>query len=83
MTIKRDFIGTCVGNPFASVGDLCQVVETARVISKKTFLANCIVLPDTLKSFRQFPRDYEFAHYKGIIGDYYFYTWSAIEHFYH
>jgi hypothetical protein len=78
----KEFIGTCVDNPFYSVGDLCQVVEYGNPISKKTFIANCAVHLDILKAFTKFPHDYEFYHYKGIIGDYYFYTWSAIEHFY-
>lgn len=79
----REFIGTCVGNPFASVGDLCQVVENARPITKRTFLRRCNIPSDLKAEFTMYPHSFEFSKYNGIIGeDIYFYTWSAIEHFY-
>ncbi len=78
----KQFIGTCVENPFASVGDLCQVVETAKPIMRETFIKQCDTTPELRTEFRAWLYDYEFYHYQGIIGNIYFYTWSAIEHFY-
>ena len=79
----KQFIGTCVENPFDTVGDLCQVVETARNITRQTFLKHCIVTPVERADFNSYIYDYGFYKYSGVIGkDIYFYTWSAIEHFY-
>ncbi len=79
----KTFIGTCVGNPFRSVDDLCQVIDDAREISKKTFLKRCDVPSEQRQDFTDFPNDVSFFVYNGKIGrGIYFYTWSMIEHFY-
>ena len=75
----KPFQGTCVGNPFDDIDTLCQVVENADAIAKRTFLKHCDVDPDTKKEFTQWPRDYAFFKNKNV----YFYTWSCIEHFYY
>ena len=74
----KEFIGTCVENPFGRIETLVEVTENAQEITKPTFLRKCCIHPDTLKEMRQYPNDYEFYRFKDI----YFYTWSAIEHFY-
>ena len=74
----KEFIGTCVDNPFGRIETLEEVTENAKKISKQTFLKDAVVQPDILKEMRQYPADYEFYRYKNIV----FYTWSAIEHFY-
>ncbi len=74
----KTFFGTCVDNPFGILSRLCQVIDNARTISKRTFLRHCFVEPEIVADFERFPYDYEFFSNRGI----YFYTWSAIEHFY-
>lgn len=74
----KEFIGTCVENPYGRIETLCEIVENAVQISKKTFLKHCVVHPCTLISMKHFPNDYEYFKCKNV----YFYRWSAIEHFY-
>jgi len=81
----KQFIGTCVDNPFGDIGTLIDIVDNrAKQISKKAFLQNCDVLPELINTMQTYPNDYEF--YKSEIPftkqRVYFYTWSAIEHFY-
>ena len=78
----KEFYGTCVDNPFTSVGDLCQVVETAKPITRETFIKQCDTTPELRAELREWLYDYEFYHYRGILGNVYFYAWSAIEYFY-
>jgi hypothetical protein len=75
---SKEFQGTCVENPFRNIETLCDVVEKAIKITKRTFLQHCFIHCEILKNMKQFPNDYEFFKYKNI----YFYRWSAIEHFY-
>jgi len=74
----KEYQGCCVDNPFGRIELLVETVENAIEITKQTFLRHCFVHPDILAQMRQFPNDYTFSKYKNI----YFYTWSAIEHFF-
>jgi len=74
----KEFIGTCVENPFGRIETLVKIIDNAREISKRSFLRQTCVHPDIIKEMRRFPNDYEFYQHKDIC----FYTWSAIEHFY-
>jgi hypothetical protein len=75
----KQFIGTCVENPFRSVSKLNFIIEHGKGISQKEFLASCEIEPETELEMSRFPNDYEFYQScDGIM----FYTWSAIEHFY-
>jgi len=76
--MKKEFIGDCVNNPFASLETLSEIIDNAREITKKTFIKYCDVENDLRQDMKQFPNDYTFFKYQNI----YFFTWSAIEHFY-
>ena len=76
---EKEFAGTCVENPFGRIETLAEITENARTISKKKFFDNCFIHPDIVGQTRKYPHDYEFYQYKDI----FFYTWSAIEHFYY
>jgi len=74
--------GTCVDNPFRTVNDLEQCLEKGEEIELSVFLTMCEVSPELERSMRDFPRDYRFeVSYYGGERIFYF-TWSAIEHFY-
>lgn len=75
---SKEFIGTCVENPFERIELLAEIVENAKKIFKKKFFEHCFIHPDIIKAIKQFPNDYEFYQYKDIM----FYEWSGIEHFY-
>lgn len=75
---KKEFLGTCVGNPFGRIETLVEIIDNAKEITKETFLKHCSVHSDILKEFRTYPNDYGFYKNSNV----YFYTWSAIEHFY-
>ena len=75
----KDFIGTCVENPFGRIEELSRIIEKGKVISKTRFMGACAVHPDTLKDMKRFPHDYEYFQSLDRI---YYYEWSAIEHFY-
>jgi hypothetical protein len=91
---KKTIFGTCVGNPFDTVERLSDVIDNAVPISKEEFLRNCDVTEgfepdhtifggqDLKKTMKEFPNDFEY--YKGVGKDrgIYFFTHSAIEHFY-
>jgi len=74
----KEFIGTCVNNPFERIELLVEITEGAKKISKKKFFENCFIHPDIIKIIKKYPYDYEFYQYKDIM----FYIWSGIEHFY-
>ena len=74
----KEFIGTCVENPFRRIETLVEIVDNAQEITKQTFLKHCFVHPDLLADMRRFPNDYSFWKCKNV----YYYEWSAIEHFY-
>lgn len=75
---KKDFLGTCVDNPFGSSRRLEEIIDDAREITKKTFLKHTNVDDTILADMKRYPYDYEYYKYKNI----FFYTHSAIEHFY-
>lgn len=75
----KQFIGACVGNPFNSMWKLEFVIDQAKEVSRCTFLKQCDVPCEVELEMRKFPNDYEY--YKSVQGIY-FYTWSAIEHFF-
>ena len=74
----KEFIGTCVENPFGRIEELTRIFERVTEITKRTFLKHCIVTPELRVEFNRFPNDFYFAKSDGI----YFYEWSMIEHFY-
>ncbi len=76
---RLQFQGTCVDNPFNTVHVLCECIDRAREITKKTFFKRCEVEECVERDMAKFPNDYTF-HKSGQ--RVYFYTWSAIEHFY-
>ena len=75
----KQFIGTCVENPFHSLRELESVIDKGVPITKGCFLNRCDVPLDIQDMMRQFPHDFEYYQSNGGIA---FYTWSAIEHFY-
>lgn len=74
----KEFSGTCVENPFGRIETLVKVIDNAIEITKQTFFKHCILSAELVAEIRLYPNDYRFYKYKSI----YFYTWSAIEHFY-
>jgi len=83
---KKEFIGTCVDNPFEDMGTLVNVVDNySREIDVQEFLANCYVHPETIEEMQRFPKDFGFYKSK-VLWDQpysiYFYRHSAVEHFY-
>ena len=74
----KQFIGDCVENPFGRIETLVKITEGATSISKLSFLKQANIPPSILSDMHQSPNDYKFYRYSTI----YFYTWSAIEHFY-
>jgi len=75
-------IGTCVDNPFKTTENLIDIIDRGREIKFLTFCKRCAVSQETLDAINKFRYDYTFARstYQGK--PIYFYTWSAIEHFY-
>lgn len=85
MSDPKQFVGTCVDNPFGGIETLTGIVENNSIeISKQTFLRNCSVDEDTIQEMKRFPHDFEF--YKSRVPfsrtTVYFFCHSAIEHFY-
>ena len=82
----RQFIGSCVENPFGDIGVLTNVVENhAKPISMRTFLKECPVADHLKRDMRQFPGDYEFYRSKMWLDNpcyILFFRHSAIEYFY-
>jgi len=80
----KNFIWTCVSNPFDSKEELMDITESWLSISKKEFLENIDKESDEnyllIKDIKQYPNDYEF--YKTPDNTIYFYVHSAIEHFF-
>lgn len=74
---KKDFCCTCV-NPIWRINDLESIIDNAKEISRKWFLKNCNVSETEKQAIKEFPND--FAFYRNI--DIFFYTHSAIEHFF-
>jgi len=83
---KKEFIGTCVDNPFGDMGTLVNVVDNhSRETDVREFLANCHVHPEVIEEMQRFPNDFGFYKSK-VLWDQpysiYFYRHSAVEHFY-
>ena len=87
MTKEKVFIATCVNGlndeqfreyVAEDATLLAQLVDNSKEITKNTFLKNCFVEEEIKKAIKQYPHDYCYYKNKNI----YFYTWSAIEHFY-
>ena len=76
--VTKEFIGTCVENPFEDDTILYEMVENAKEISKQTFFKHCNITLDHKRMMRDYPNDYQFYKNKNL----YFYKWSAIEYFY-
>lgn len=76
--MKKQFVGTCVNNPFNDVNTLMEIIDKSKEITKATFLKHGDVENHLKVNMHVFPQDYEFFKYKKI----YFFTWSMIEHFY-
>ena len=80
----REFMGTSVENLFGDTGELCDIVENGREISKRTFLKYCATDPELRVAFKEFPNDYQFYKSRRTLSHrpVYYYEWSAIKHFY-
>jgi len=76
--MTRQFIGTCVENPFGRIDTLCNIVEGAYEITKDVFLSHCYVDELTIEQMEEYPNSYKFYVFEGI----YFFSNSAIEYFY-
>jgi hypothetical protein len=74
----KNFLGTCVDNPFKTMDKLCKIIDKGKKITRKLFFESCDIDEELKKLMRKFPRDFEFYQ----SGQYMFYVWSAIEHFY-
>lgn len=75
---KKEFIGTCVENPFRNLVQLQLVLDRKRRISQRTFLNDCIVSHPAKAMMKCYPHDFAFYRSKNI----YFFVHSAIEHFF-
>ena len=73
------FQGDCVDNPFKHADELIEIIDRGREIKKPTFFKHCLIEPEIVAEMIKFPNDFRFYKSKEI----YFYTWSAIEHFYY
>jgi hypothetical protein len=74
----KEFIGTCVENPFGSVDRLCEIIDKAKNVSRKAFFTVCDLSEDEKRIMRQYPNDFRFF----CNGAIFFYEWSRIEYFY-
>ena len=78
MDRKKEFIGTCINNPFSTRSKFEKVMDNAVLISKAKFLKNCDVVEEIKDNIKRFPNDFGFYQ----SGEVYFFTWSSIEHFF-
>jgi hypothetical protein len=80
----KTYKGSCVDNPFKTVELLEEVIDNSIEITYKTFKKHCLDDGELHKSVTEFPNDFTFHRYKSkhSLFTIYFYTWSAIEHFY-
>ena len=57
----KQFIGTCVENPFNDIGMLTGIMENrSKLISKRSFLRQCDIPQELLAEIQKYPDDYEF-----------------------
>ena len=82
VAMKSQYIGSCVNNPFDDLETLENVIDGATEISRKVFLSSCDVSEDLIQSMLEFPFDYDYCQSKHDGGTVYFFTHSAIEHFF-
>lgn len=75
----KQFIGTCVNNPFHTIDKLNSIIDKSIPITRGCFLNRCEVPEKVKREMYQFPNDFEYRHSTNGIA---FYIWSAIEHFY-
>jgi len=76
--VKKEFVGTCVDNPFKTASALQNIIIGAHCITRKSFLMNCNVPKDVKDLMLSYPHD--FGYFRN--GEVYYYTHSAIEYFY-
>lgn len=82
--MNKQFIGSDnKANPFGNADRLCDIIDHARPISRKTFLKNCNVsnvnvFGMSFEDISQFPRDLEYFRHRDIM----FFTHSCIEFFF-
>ena len=74
----KQFIGSCVDNPFSSVEELSRIIDEAKEITQTEFLEQCVIDEQVMPMMERYPSD--FTYYKN--GEVYFHTHSAIEYFY-
>ena len=74
----KEFIGTCVENPFGTVSKLNAIIDKGCKVSRKRFFETCDLLDEEKNVMRQYPNDFRFY----VSGKIWFYEWSCIEHFY-
>lgn len=73
----KNFQCDCV-SPIWNTEKLIEIIDNAKSISKKKFLASCLVDDVILQNIKQFPFDFEYYQNNNI----FFFKHSAIEHFY-
>ena len=89
--MKSQYIGSCVSNPFDDPETLENVIDSGTEITRDEFLASCHVPEDVVESMMEYPHSYDYcrSEYEGpeflgylSPGTVYFFTESAIEHFF-
>ena len=74
----KEYIGSCIDNPFGSVEKLAEVIDNAKKISKKKFRSFVYLTDEEMKNIKLYPYDYEF--YQN--GKIFFNKHSCIEYFF-
>jgi len=82
VAMKKQFIGTCVDNPFGDLETLENVIDGAVEIARAMFLASCDVSRELVRDMLEYPFDYGFYQSEHEGNTIYFFTHSAIEHFF-
>jgi len=80
--MKSQYIGSCVSNPFDDPETLENVIDSATEITRNAFLSSCDATEDLIQSMLEFPFDYGFYQSEHEGNTIYFFTHSAIEHFF-
>ena len=79
--MKKQFFASCV-NWSGDIEELSEIIDSGVKISKTEFFRKCDIEPILAQTMKQFPNDYTFYKGTGKHRDIYWFTWSAIEHFY-
>jgi len=82
VAMKSQYIGSCVSNPFDDVETLENVIDSATEITRNAFLSSCDVPEEVIQSMQEYPHDYGFYQSEHEGNTIYFFTESAIEHFF-